>query len=80
MPNQKRPPDITSSDATCFASTTGLRCGMMMIPVASAIFFVSAATNGRCTSGSTIGVSGRTGEGGTWGDGSTTCSPAHHES
>ena len=42
------------------------------MPVASAIFLVSAATNPRCTKGSTIGSSGFAGEAGTCGDGSTT--------
>src|ERR1700676_2866632 len=72
-----RPFDSTSSEASSFASTTGLRCGRMMIPVPRRIFEVFAATNDSEMPGSSIGWSGATGDGGTCGSGRMTCSPVH---
>src|SRR6185312_2436138 len=74
-----RPPDSTSRLATCLASTTGLRCGRMTIPVASLIVVVCAAAQVSATRESRIGSCGAIGDGGACGSGSTTCSPAHTE-
>ena len=75
-----RPPDTTSRLASCSASTTGLRWGKMMIPVARRMVDVAAAAYVRATTGSNAGSWGAIGEGGIWGSGRTTCSPAQTES
>src|SRR5438874_167575 len=75
-----RPPDSTSRVATCLASSTGLRCGRMTIPVASLIVAVCAAAQVSASSESSAGSWGTIGDGGTCGSGSTRCSPAHTES
>jgi len=62
------------------ARTSGLRCGRIMIPVPRRSRSVCAAIWLRATAGSSIGVSGSTGEGGTRGSGSTTCSPVQTDS
>ena len=75
-----RPPDSTSRVATCLASTTGLRCGRITIPVASLIVAVWAAAQVSASSESSAGSCGAIGDGGTCGSGSTRCSPAQTES
>ena len=51
-----------------------------MIPVPSFTRLVWAAAKVSATAGSSIRPSGATGDGGTCGSGSTTCSPVHTES
>jgi len=80
MPSVKRPPLSTSSDAICLASTTGLRCGMITIPVARRIRSVTAAAYVSPMNGSIAGSCGAIGDGGTCGSGSTTCSPVQSDS
>src|SRR5271154_6579052 len=72
-----RPLDSTSVEASSLASTTGFRCGNMMMPVPSRIFVVCAATKASETAGSSIGESAATAEGGACGSGRITCSPVH---
>src|SRR2546425_5217928 len=45
MPKVSRPDDKTSSEASSLASTSGFRCGRMMIPVPSRTVLVCAARN-----------------------------------
>ena len=73
-------PSSESRLASCFARTTGLRCGRITIPVASRMRVVRAAANASATSGSSIGPSGSIGDGPAHGSGTTTCSPIHSES
>src|SRR5260370_40862876 len=52
----------------------------MMMPVPRRMRLVCAARKVRAITGSKMGSSGASGDGGTCGSGSTTCSPAHKES
>src|SRR6185436_11181101 len=76
----RRPFDMTSSVASSFARTSGLRWGRMMIPVPRRIRLVCAARKVSATMGSTMRSPGPSGEGGAWGSGSTTCSPPQSDS
>ena len=71
---------MTSSVASSFARTSGLRWGRMMIPVPRRIRLVCAARKVSATMGSTMRSPGPSGEGGAWGSGSTTCSPPQSDS
>ena len=75
-----RPPLSTSRLATCLARTTGLRCGMITMPVARRTVDVLAAAHASASSGSSAASCGAIGDGGTCGSGSTTCSPAQTDS
>ena len=79
-PRVNRPALSTSRLAICLASTTGLRCGRITIPVARRSVVVCAARPRDASSGSRAGSCGAIGDGGTCGSGSTTCSPAQIES
>ena len=57
VPSSMRPFDMKSSVASSFASTTGLRCGKMRIPVARLISLVAAAMYVSQIRGSGIGES-----------------------
>ena len=59
--------------------TTGLRWGRITIPVPSWTPVVTAARWARAISGSRMGASGASGDGGTRGSGRMTCSPHHNE-
>ncbi|MCP9970924.1 hypothetical protein LUX57_41980 [Actinomadura madurae] len=79
-PKISRPSLSTSTLASCFARTSGFRCGRTTTPVPSAIRSVRAARCARATSGSVNGASGSAGDGSTRGLGRTTWSPTHMES
>src|ERR1700732_3779819 len=51
-PKIRRPPERTSSVASCWARTSGLRGGRMMMPVPSRIRVVCAARKASATIGS----------------------------
>ncbi len=53
-PNRKRPFEMRSSDATCFAVWIGSRCTTRQIPVASLIRDVTAAAADSATNGSSV--------------------------
>ena len=57
-PRRKRSWDITAIDATCLATSSGLRSGSLITLVKKVMRSVTAAMAGMPTNGSTIGVSG----------------------
>src|SRR5581483_462278 len=80
MPTMSRPPDSTSTDASCFARINGWRSGRMMMPVPSRMRPVRAATYASVGTGSSISDVGASGDGGAWGSISTGCSPTQTDS
>ena len=76
-PKISLPFESVSIDASCLASTTGLRRGTMMMPVARRKRWVCAATNAIVAHRSTSCVAGGSGEGAACGSASTICSPPH---
>jgi hypothetical protein len=76
-PKMSRPLESASIEASCLASTTGLRSGRMMMPVARRKRRVCAATNAIVAHRSSSCVSGGSGDGAACGSVSTICSPPH---
>jgi hypothetical protein len=79
-PTMRRPPETTSTLASSFASTAGLRKGTRMMPLARRIRLVCAAIQVSATVVSSNGVSVARGNDGSMGSGSTRCSPVHTDS
>src|SRR5262245_15409188 len=79
-PNTSRPPDSTSTVASSFARTSGLRSGNTMMPVPSRTDSVRAARNASEVTGSRIGSAGSMFDGDRFGSGTTRCSETQIES
>ena len=52
MPKRKRPPDSTSSEAACLATSAVCRCGRIITCVENSILLVQALRNPNMTKGS----------------------------